>query len=288
MTLDKGDKSLFGPQRKRSNDQNMSSTRDGFDFVLVMTASVNPNGMSGLSRESVDNREQQYIDTLAFYASEPSIARILFVENSAWPLKHIQTSVPHAEKITWLSLNENSFPREWGKGYGEFLLMDRAVDALEKMPSLKGKTIVKVTGRFPILNISAMVQEFAHRVPLELALDVLDHPLYDWLHLGWNGHHARTILYAVTPTFYRQHIYGRYREIPSQFQGAEDLMFDVWRKVRDLPGIWPRFCHEPRLSGFAGSGRLCIITAYNYDGWMAKCKRILRQCIRRILPFLWI
>lgn len=258
------------------------------DFVLVMTAAINPNGMAGLSKESVCDRERQYMETLAFYASEASIQRILFVENSAWPLERLKTSVPHPEKVSWLSLDENNFPREWGKGYGEFLLMDRAVDALASNPATAGRLIVKVTGRFPILNIAAMLREFAARRPLALALDVIDHPIYDWLRLGWDGHHARTILYAVTPDFYKRHLYGRYKEIPSRFCGAEDLMFDVWRKVRHEAGVWPRFRVEPRLSGFAGSGQLCVITAYNYDGWMAKAKRALRQLMRRLLPFLWM
>lgn len=258
------------------------------DFILVMTAAINPNGMAGLSEESVRDRERQYMDTLAFYASEPSIRKILFVENSAWPLGRLKASVPRPEKVSWLSLDENNFPREWGKGYGEFLLMDRAVDALADDRSNEGRLIVKVTGRFPILNIAAMLREFAARIPLSLALDVVDHPIYDWLRLGWDGHHARTILYAVTTDFYRRHIHGRYREIPSRFCGAEDLMFDVWRSVREEAGVWPRFRREPRLSGFAGSGRLCVITAYDYDGWMAKCKRGLRQMMRRFLPFLWM
>lgn len=119
------------------------------DFVLVMSASVSPNGMSGLSRESVENRERQYIDTLAFYASEPAIPRILFVENSAWPLGRIRASVPHPEKVTWLSLDENRFPRDWGKGYGEFLLMDRAVDFLVNKGMGGGCFNRKGDGAFP-------------------------------------------------------------------------------------------------------------------------------------------
>lgn len=258
------------------------------DFFFVMSASVSPNGMAGLSKESIDNREQQYITTLSFYASQPSIQKILFVENSAWPLERIKASIPHPEKVTWLSLDENNFPRDWGKGYGEFLLMDRAIDALASQGCGPETLIVKVTGRFPILNIETMLREFDHRKNLQLALDVLDHPIYDWLHLGWDGHHARTILYATTLGFYREHIRGRYAEIPSHFCGAEDLMFDVWKKARALPGIYPRFRREPRLSGFAGSGRLCIITAYDYDGFFAKFKRATRQFLRWALPFLWM
>lgn len=98
-------------------------------FTFVMSASINPNGMAGLSPEAVVNREDQYLSTLRFYAAQPGIEHILFVENSAWDLSRLRREVP-SEKIQWVSLDENNFPREWGKGYGEFLLMDRAVDVL--------------------------------------------------------------------------------------------------------------------------------------------------------------
>ncbi|MGN0886522.1 MAG: hypothetical protein ACI4RT_05945 [Candidatus Spyradenecus sp.] len=100
-------------------------------FNLVMTASINPNGMQGLSPESLTNREAQYRDTLRFYTQQPSIERILFVENSAWDLSGLKREV-NCPRVTWLSLDENNFPREWGKGYGEFLLLDRAVDYMEQ------------------------------------------------------------------------------------------------------------------------------------------------------------
>lgn len=262
---------------------------DVFDFTLVLSASVDPKGMTGISKESLLNREQQYIDTLVFYASCPGIPRILFVENSGWPLERLKAAVEtFGDKVAWLALDVNDYPREWGKGYGEFAMLDRAVAYLIGQEGGGARPIVKATGRFPVLNIEAMVREFSARKPLALALDVLDHPIYDWLRLGWDGHHARTILYAVTPVFYREHMMGRYREIPERFSGAEDLMFDIWRRARSLPGVWPRFRREPRLSGFAGSGRLCVITAYNHDGVAAGIKRAIRQAARWALPFLWI
>lgn len=257
-------------------------------FNLVMTASINPNGMQGLSPESLSNREEQYRDTLRFYTQQPSIARILFVENSAWDLSRLKQEVD-CPRVTWLSLDENNFPRAWGKGYGEFLLLDRAVDYMEQAwtSGNGGGQFIKVTGRFPILNIETLLREFASRDPLQLAVDVIDHPLYDWLHLGWDAHHARTILYAVTIDFYKANIYGRFREIPNQFPDAEALMFDVWKRSasRQL-GVYGRFRHEPRLAGFAGhSGTEGLISVKNYDGIVSKIKRAIRQSCRYLLPW---
>lgn len=263
---------------------------ESFDFTLVMTASVNPNGMTGISRESIDNRERQYIDTLSFYASRPSIKQILFAENSNWDLSRIRASVAHPEKVSWLSLDENRFPREWGKGYGEFLLMDKVVRHLEARNGASA-VLVKVTGRFPILNIEAMIREFAKRKPLNLAVDTVDHSLYRWLGLDWASHKTRTILYAVTVGFYQERIRGRYREIPGTFTGAESLMYDVLSKARnDFKGVYDRFKREPRLSGHAGISKesSCIITGANYDGLMARTKRFVSQMVRIFLPFLKI
>lgn len=122
-------------------------------FNLVMTASINPNGMQGLSPESLNNREEQYRDTLRFYTQQPSIARILFVENSAWDLSRLKQEVD-CPRVMWLSLDENNFPREWGKGYGEFLLLDRAVDYMEQawMSGNGGGAIRQGDGSFPNLE----------------------------------------------------------------------------------------------------------------------------------------
>ena len=261
-----------------------------FDFTLVMSASVDVCGMPGISHESVVNREQQYVETLRFYSRQTCVPHILFVDNSNWDLTRIERQVGHSEKISYLSLNENTYPREWGKGYGEFLLMDRAVDKLVKDNGGRGG-IVKVTGRFPIINIATMVKEFSERKNLQLAVDVIDHPLYDWLRLGWAGHGCRTIIYACTFDFYMRYLHGRYVEIHGSaggMWGAETLMRDVWEKTRHRPGVYSRFRHEPCLAGYAGAVNHAWITANNYSGCLSKLKRGIRQACRYMLPGLWL
>lgn len=85
------------------------------NFTLVMSASVNPNGMTGIPSQSIEGREDQYIRTLRFYRDQDCIPKILFVENSNWNLTHIKASVGDSEKIDYLSLDANTYPREWEK-----------------------------------------------------------------------------------------------------------------------------------------------------------------------------
>lgn len=256
-----------------------------FDFTLVMTAAVDVNGMKGISAESMAGREDQYIRTLKFYVGQTCVRRILFVENSNWDLTRIKHEV-NSDKVEYISLNANSYPREWGKGYGEMYIMDRAVDRLVERDG--GGVFVKVTGRFPILNIQTMCDEFSHREALALAVDVVEHNLYKMLGLKWSASGCRTIIYACDCAFYKSNLYGRYREIPTTFWGAEGLMRDVWEKNRAKSGVYARFRHEPRISGFAGAMNHAWITANNHDSTLACFKRIVRQLCRWGLPGLWL
>ena len=255
------------------------------DYTLVMTASVDPNGMADISAESCNGREDQYIRTLKFYAAQECVPRILFVENSNWDLTRMRREVD-SPKIEWLSLNANSYPREWGKGYGEMYIMDRAIDWIGNNGI--GGIVVKVTGRFPVLNIKTMVRDFLNREPMLLSVDVVEHNLYKVIGKKWCSHGCRTIVYACACDFYMRNLYGRYVEIPSPFWGAEHLMRDVWEKNKDLPGVYPRHKHEPSLSGYAGAVNHAWITANNYDSMLAKSKRMVKSVCRWVLPWLWI
>ena len=260
-----------------------------WSFTLVMTASVSPNGMMGISSESIVNRERQYIDTLRFYASQRCIDNILFVENSNYPLGNIKNAVEeYSNKITWLSLDENNYPREWGKGYGEFLLMDKAIKYLSEQYVGGEGVVIKVTGRFPILNIKTMIEEFARRRNLKLAIDIIDHRIFDILGLRWRGHCARTVLYAITLKFYREKVMGRYKDIPFKYSSAEELMFAVYREAKDFPGIYPRFQTEPLMSGCSGSCNTTWLTANNYESRLSRIKRAIRQCVRIVAPYIWL
>ena len=261
------------------------------NFTLVMSASikVNPNGLYHVSEQSLMDRQRQYAETLSFYIRQPCIKKILFVENSNADLAYLKQLAGAREKVEFLSLDLNNYPGKWGKGYGEFLLLDKAVDWL---CAHSCDVMVKVTGRFPILNISSMIEEFSSRENLSLAVDVIDHHVYDWIRSGSTGHSCRTIIFAVSTEFYKKHIYGRYASNPEAYRGAEHFMYGIWQATRNIVDegvVYPRFHHEPRLSGYAGgvaSGSFFF--SGNYDGWKNRMKRTLRQLCRWCIPWLWI
>jgi hypothetical protein len=56
------------------------------DTLLLLTASINPNGMPGAILDS-GQRLQDYKAAFSYYLeNHPRVSKILFAENSGWPL----------------------------------------------------------------------------------------------------------------------------------------------------------------------------------------------------------
>ncbi|MBR0458803.1 MAG: hypothetical protein IJJ26_06175 [Victivallales bacterium] len=257
-------------------------------FPLVMTAAVDPKGMPGLSVNDVSERANQYLGTLRFYLENPAVPQIVFVENSGYDLaafRELATQYPD-KQIEFLSCDRNDYPRHLGKSYGEMWILDYVVDTSQSVQAASGFT--KVTGRFPILNIAELLQEAEQRRPWELFCDNKDHPVYDWLQLGWNGHACDTRFFLVTTDFYRKHFYGRYTELDdSQGKLVESLFFQVARDTARTEKVVRRFRTEPQYSGKAGHVQISIIGVNDYDSRTAKTKRAIRRIARKLLPWFW-
>ena len=82
------------------------------EFALLLTASVDPRGMAGITQADPRERETTYADCLRFYLrSHPDVRKIIFTENSGWPLERFHAEVsennPHAKDVELLSVNCN-------------------------------------------------------------------------------------------------------------------------------------------------------------------------------------
>lgn len=257
-------------------------------YPLVMTASIDTKGMNDLSITDVSARERQYSDTLNFYLQSGWVTEIVFIENSGYDLIsfwELAEAYPNV-KTEVLSCSLNDFPRELGKSYGEMRLLDYVVEN-SKLVSQNGG-FIKVTGRFPFLNLDKLLLESEQRKPWVLFCDTKDHPVYDWLRNGWNGHAADTRFFIVTTEFYRKYFFGKYHEL-NDSKGAliEGLFFDVIRDQHKRENIVRRFKTEPEPSGQAGHRQISIIGTNDYSGWLAKSKRRIRQLGRWFFPWFW-
>ena len=258
------------------------------NYPLVMTAAVDPKGMDGISVTNVAERAGQYLGTFRFYLENPAITRIVFVENSGCDLAEFRKlAAEHPEKqVEFISCDLNDYPRHLGKSYGELKILDYVSDHSEFVTQAGG--YVKVTGRFPILNIGELLKEAENRQPWDFFCDNKDHKIYDWLHLGWNGHACDTRFFLVTVDFYKKYFYGRAEELDdSQDKLIEGMFFQVAKEYCKTEKIVRRFRTEPEYSGKAGHVQISIIGVNNYSGRIAKTKRFIRRSCRKVIPWFW-
>lgn len=257
-------------------------------YPLVMTATIDTKGMNDLSVSDASERERQYRDTFSFYLQRGWVKEIVFIENSGYDLTcfHELAKAYPAVKAEIISCSLNDYPRELGKSYGELRLLDYVVENSKAVAQAGG--FIKVTGRFPFLNLDKLLIEAERRQPWSLFCDTKDHPIYDWLRNGWNGHAADTRFFIVTTEFYREYFHGRYHEL-NDAKGAliEGLFFDVIQVQYGREKIVRRFRTEPEPSGQAGHRQISVIGTNDYSGWLAKSKRRIRQLGRWFFPWFW-
>ena len=197
---------------------------------ILMTASICTHGMKG-AFFSDKEREQMYLDAILYYCklfeNDKMQPNIIFAENSDWDLTYIKNQVNY-QNIEYISLSSSQFDISKGKGYNEFLLIDKT---LEKSKFLKdGIGFFKVTGRYPIINIRTFIQKIKETDLIYC--DFKDHKIYDCLGLKWSGHSCETRIFYINRLFYNDNLKDQYKKC-NDYTGyfAENLMYDSVRSL---------------------------------------------------------
>lgn len=188
----------------------MITTND--KLPLLMTASVSTRGMKGACF-SDEEREEMYVSALMFYVNhllpQRPEQRIVFAENSGWDLERIRQKLPRTslDQIELVSLSPEEFDISKGKGYNEMLLINKTIKQSRFIE--EAKAFLKVTGRYPILNISTFLEDAERRLLYDgysLYGDIKDHNVYKLLGLDWTAQAFECRLFGVNKSFYHQHI----------------------------------------------------------------------------------
>ena len=258
------------------------------NYPLLMTASIDPKGMSNIPNPNIAVREKQYCDTLYFYLASGWIKEIIFVDNSGYDLtklRNIALKFP-GTTVEFMPCDFNNYSRELGKGYGEMRILDYAVDHSELVKAAGGFT--KVTGRFPILNIHKVLEEAQRRQPWSIFCDTKDHTVYEMLGLPWRSHSVDTRIFCITSEFYRKYFYGKYVNMnDSVGLIVERLFFETIQEECIHEKCIRRFRTEPEYSGHGNHFPARFIGTNNYGGLFAKTKRRIRQVGRWVVPWFW-
>ena len=86
--------------------------------VILLTACINPNGMSYTAIQDIAVRTRQYTEALDFYLQNSHL-KIVFVENTLYDISSSYKQYIAENRLECLSFAGNTFSRELGKGYGE-------------------------------------------------------------------------------------------------------------------------------------------------------------------------
>jgi len=120
-----------------------------------MTACVSPPGnMSNTVLLDAQIREKQYINAIRFYLTNTSLP-IIFIDNSDTDLSYQFQKEINIGRIEFLNFNGNNFNPILGKGYGEGLIIQYALDKSKFLTH--ASRVIKITGRLIIPNINNLL-----------------------------------------------------------------------------------------------------------------------------------
>lgn len=222
------------------------------ELPVVLTATVTPN-VTGSASMNPAARLAEYRRVLQYCQS---FAPVFFLENSGYPLER-HPDFAESPRLRVRRFAPSASP-ERGKGFQEFEMLDAWL-ASEPRPPARW---LKITGRYHLLNLAAILAECRREQQYPLLIDQLHRPQM-----------ARTYLFCTRTEFYQAHLKDLYRQCDDRTGGwIERVLF---RELGKLPaGRVRMFKTQPHLRALAGSTGAEFPTG-NFQ-WLVK------QCLRRL------
>lgn len=229
--------------------------------ALLITGTIMPNS-NFVTHTNIEQRRQEYIDAIKYYASQFSGNDIYFIENSSYDFNNDEQFLKlfKEKKIILLKFPvSNNFLE--GKGYQEFEMLDQTV---EKLAS-KYNHFIKITGRYKVLNLK------------ELICVNCDNMIAD----SHRKHKVtQTNVFYFSSQFYLNNLKGLYLKAnDSEGKFIEHVVYEQLISKNLLQRI-NLFHKNPIITGFSGS----------YGGTLHrnKYKMILRNIERKVLSILGV
>jgi hypothetical protein len=217
--------------------------------TLLITATIAPPpGVPKLKRTDPAQRMRDYAEALDFYCRLPAdmIHRIVFIENSAAdvsPLRDVAEKAGAASRMEFVSFNGLDHPPAYGRGYGEFKLLDHAI---QNSPSLSkaadDERLWKTTGRYRVLNLVKLIRTAP--AEFDLYCDLRDRPI-PWMDLR---------VFAATVAGYRKLLMGLYTQLREDVlhMSPEQHLRPIIGELAKSNRIVTRFRREPSVDGIRG------------------------------------
>lgn len=125
--------------------------------VILLTACINPNGMAYTVLQDSDERLRQYREALDWYLQHVN-CKIVFVENTGYDISPMYADAIASGRLEVLTFQGNDFDKSRGKGYGEALIIEYALNHSKFLK--EDVNVVKITGRLICENVGKMCRRY--------------------------------------------------------------------------------------------------------------------------------
>lgn len=246
--------------------------------ILILTATVAPPAdASLLSRTDPAVRLLDYSKALGFYVDcleRSVISGIVFAENSQADISMLRQQVagsPRRDRIEFIQFAGLDHPGAYGRGYGEFKLLDFAMRESRLINAgAPNEEVWKVTGRYEVLNLAAILSRRPAGCDIWLHCRNRPQRWADMYLMGWRR------------DFYRRHLEGVYVDLNQSIgrDSAEVKFRDKVDALAQSEKVCRRFNPSPELRGVRGLDG----AAYSEQ----RIKRLVRRICDNILPWVWV
>lgn len=247
--------------------------------TILMTATLTPPPVA-ITRADPALRLCDYSEALSFYLTMPTerFDRIVFADNSdsdLAPLLELVQRENRDKRVELLSFQANDHDPALGKAYGEFRIIDTALQASACLHP--DDQIWKTTGRLRCLNLPDL-----DRACTPDACFVCDLYNLPFIRSGrWNERGRMELrLFRFQPRAYDIWIRGTQRNGPQIFD--ERFLYRVMVAARKQSNMCPRFPVQPEIAGVSGR------TQRDYLSSDQRLKDFIRSVSRRLTPWLWL
>ena len=254
---------------------NTKHQRPNDKIVLLLTGTINPDIFKtpeksiNVSLTDVTERLEQYKNAIHRYIKESLFTDIVFVENSGYDFsiqEILDESVQYNKRFEFirLVLNETQISNmlKKGKGYGESLLIDYAIN--NSLLIKECDEIWKVTGRLYIKNINTII---THRTE-GVSEGICNNPRrFIKYKQAWPGNWIHTEFFKITKADYYKYFNNNW-ELCDDYTGAigwrpQHCIEQVWYQIAKENHIqFKNFYEYPEIEGVYGSRNIKYETSF--------------------------
>jgi len=126
--------------------------------IILLTSTIDVNNCANTNRTSISDRKQDYYDTLKLWLTNtPCDFNFVFIENSGYDLSYMY-ELDENNRVEFISIDDNNYNREFGKGHGEFREIKYAVQKSFLLSTYD--YLIKVTGHYYLSTLPEHLIKF--------------------------------------------------------------------------------------------------------------------------------